>query len=277
MIDFHHRIVPTRGLESLVLKKEQLETLKEVIAFEKARQILFSQWGFDKVIGEDRGTSVMFWGPPGTGKSLAAEAIAFSTGKPLRIINTGELLSKWVGDTPKNINSVFEEAKSYDAVLVFDEAEGLFGTRTSNSTSTDRYANVDVGLLLYHMEHFNGVIILCTNMVKDLDPAFFRRLKFVVEFGVPDATERLKLWKMLIPTQCPVSTDVDLQRLANQFEFTGGVIKNVIVRAASRAALRVDKKDYWITMNDIEISASEELNKGEKSGNSNSNTRQMYN
>jgi len=234
--------------------------LKEVVVFEKARQVLMGQWGFDKVIAHDQGNTVLFWGPPGTGKTIAAEAIALSTGKPLKIVNIGELLSKWVGDTPKNINSIFEEAAAFDAVLVFDEADTVFGSRTSVSSSSDKYANVDVSLLLYHMEHFRGVVILCTNMVNSIDPAFFRRIKFVVEFTVPDANDRAALWKKLIPTECPITPGLTFSGLAQKYEFAGGNIKSSIVRAAARAALREESKRK-ITQEDLEQAAVEELEK----------------
>jgi len=272
MIDFHHRIVPTHGLESLVLPKDKVNTLKEVVVFEKARQILMGQWGFDKVIAHDQGNTVLFWGPPGTGKTMAAEAIAFSTGKPLKVVNTGELMSKWVGDTPKNINSIFEEAAAFDAVLVFDEADSVFGSRTAVSSSTDKYANVDVSLLLYHMEHFRGVVILCTNMVNSIDPAFFRRIKFVVEFVIPDANDRAALWKKLIPPECPVHQSISFTQLAHKYDFAGGNIKSSIVRAAARASLREESKRK-VTQEDLEHAAQEEL---QKNGDSGKNYKQLF-
>jgi len=262
MVDFHRRVLPTKGIDELVLEDDKLKILREIVMFEKAREVLFGQWGFDKTMSHDRGTTVLFHGPPGTGKTMGAEAIAFSMGKPLKVINSAELLSKWVGDTGKNIDSVFEEGRMHDAVLVFDEAEGLFGQRTtSGSSSTDRYANVDVGLLLYHMEHYTGVVVLSTNQFDVIDEAFFRRLKFVVGFETPKVGEREKLWRLLIPKEAPLSEEVDFKRLANLFEFTGGQIKSCIVRAAARAALLTDEAKRKIGMEGLLKASKEELEK----------------
>ncbi|PRP75013.1 hypothetical protein PROFUN_07406 [Planoprotostelium fungivorum] len=259
MIDFEHRVVPTQGLESLVLSKAKLEQLQSVVEYEKARQILYGQWGFDKIMGQDKANSVLFWGPPGTGKTLAAEAVAFSTGKPLKFVNTGELVSKWVGDTGKNINSIFEEAQANDAVLFFDEADAIFGRRTAVTGSTDKEANQDTGLLLYHMEHYKGIVILSSNLISEIDPAFFRRIKFVIEFVIPGAKERVTLWRKLIPSECPVEEELNLEALARRHEFTGGQIKMAIIRAASKASLR--EENQRITSSDLEEAALEEERK----------------
>jgi len=166
--DFDRRVVPTCGLE---------------------RNVLFSQWGFDqKRYGQGIGS--LFWGPPGTGKSLAAEAVAYETGKPMMVVNAAELVSRYVGDTGKNIETLFKTARTNGAVLVFEEAEGLFGTRTDVADATDRYANLDIGLLLYHLERFPGIVILTTNKQDTIDEAFFRRLQFNLEFPMPDAWPR---------------------------------------------------------------------------------------
>eukprot|EP01117_Protostelium_nocturnum_P002988 TRINITY_DN13919_c0_g1_i1.p1 TRINITY_DN13919_c0_g1~~TRINITY_DN13919_c0_g1_i1.p1 ORF type:complete len:1057 (+),score=459.92 TRINITY_DN13919_c0_g1_i1:75-3245(+) len=272
MINFEHRVVPTRGLESLVLAKTKVALLQSIVDYEKARQILFGQWGFDRVMGADKANSVLFYGPPGTGKTLAAEAVAFSTGKPLKFVNTGELISKWVGDTPKNINAIFEEAAANDAVLFFDEADAVFGKRTAVSSSTDRYANVDTGSLLYHIEHYKGIVILSTNLREEIDAAFFRRIKFVVEFTVPGQTERAVLWKSLIPSECPVDPSLQFGELSRKYEFTGGQIKSSVIRAASRAALREDKKKM-ITQEDLDQACKEEL---DKTGNNDSAGASLY-
>ncbi|PRP75012.1 hypothetical protein PROFUN_07405 [Planoprotostelium fungivorum] len=276
MIDFEHRVVPTQGLESLVLSKAKLEQLQSVVEYEKARQILYGQWGFDKIMGQDKANSVLFWGPPGTGKTLAAEAVAFSTGKPLKFVNTGELVSKWVGDTGKNINSIFEEAQANDAVLFFDEADAIFGRRTAVVTSTDKYSNQGTGLLLYHMEHYKGIVILSSNLISEIDPAFFRRIKFVVEFEIPAAAERVSLWRKLIPKECPLDASVKLGDLANRYNFSGGQIKSCVIRAATRAALRSRRegqKDVGILQSELEAACKEELEKDGRGANAGFYTR----
>jgi len=262
MADFHRRLVPTHSLDELILSKDKIDVLNDIVMFEKARQVLFTQWGFDKTMGRDRGTSVLLHGPPGTGKTMAAEAIAFAMGKPLKVINSAELLSKWVGDTPKNIDAVFEEGKGNDCVLVFDEAEGLFGSRSqSSSSSTDRYANVDVSLLLYHMERYPGVVILTTNQFDAIDPAFFRRIKFVIEFPNPEAEERARLWRSLIPHDAPLDPNVNFKLLGQSFAFSGGHIQSCVIRAAARAALNPDEHKRVINMELLMAAAAEEEKK----------------
>ncbi|KAJ5071028.1 atpase [Anaeramoeba ignava] len=264
MVDFHRRVVPQRGMDAVVLPKETQDILFEIINAEKARQVLHN-WGFDSQCGFQRGTTVLFTGLPGTGKTLAAEAIGFETGKPLKIVNAAEVLSKFVGDTSKNIDSLFHQAAVHDSLLVFDEAEGLFGKRHLDQTnSVDRYANVDVGLLLYHMEQYNGIVILCTNKIDLIDPAFFRRMKYVVDFSLPSPSLREKLWKILIPNAAPCDSDIQFSLLARDFAFAGGNIKNAIFRAASKVALR-DEGDRSIHMDDLIKAARDEQRKMEKS------------
>eukprot|EP00731_Ephydatia_muelleri_P032086 Em0023g593a len=257
MKDFHRRVVPSCGLDKIIVPDDLIKTLREIVQFEKARSILFGQWGFGA--DGEQGITVLLHGAPGTGKSKAAEALGYEVGKPLKVVNCAELLSKWVGESTKNIDAIFEEARHSDAILVFDEAEGLFGSRTEMSTSTDRYANVDVGVLLYHIERFPGIIILTTNLIDNIDKAFFRRLKFVLHFDVPPFKLRAKLWRLLIPEETPLAADVDFEKLAH-FEMSGGNIKSAVFRAASRAALRLDQNRV-LTMRDLEESAEEESGK----------------
>lgn len=261
MVDFDRRVVPTRGIEDIIADDAVVKQLQEIINFEKARQVLFGQWGYSEKMCYDQGTTALFYGLPGVGKTLAAEAVGFETGKPLKVINCAELVSKYVGETAKNIEYVFKEARTLDAILVFDEAESLFGARSDKQeSSTDRYANLDVGLLLYHLERFPGIVILTTNLMPTLDSAFHRRLRFMVEFPTPDVKLREKLWRIHLPPNAPLAPDVDLAKLAGRFAFAGGNIKNVCFKAASRAALRLD--NARITMDDLEDCAQKELEKG---------------
>lgn len=257
MKDFHRRVVPVGGLDEVVVEEKLMKQLREIVQFEKARSVLFGQWGFGKRMTE--GLTVLFHGAPGTGKTLAAEAIGYEVGKPLKVINCGELLSKWVGESTKNIDAIFEEARGTDAILVFDEAEGLFGTRTDMSTSTDRYANVDVGVLLYHIERFPGIVILTTNLIDNIDKAFFRRLKFVLLFEIPPRALRVKLWKLILPPEAPLGKDINFEHLAD-FEMSGGNVQSAVFRAASRAALREEDKRI-INHADLESAIDEELSK----------------
>jgi len=258
MVDFDRRVVPTKGLDSVIASKEVCQKLQQIINFEKARQILFGEWGFNES-SDDQGTSCLFYGPPGTGKTLAAKAIGFETGKPLKIVNCAELVSKWVGETGKNIEAIFKEARSIDAILVFDEAEGMFARRSSSSgdTASDRYANLDTGLLLYHLERFPGIVILTSNLMDNIDSAFFRRLRFVINFALPELDSREKLWQSHIPSATPIHENVDFKQLASRFKFSGGNIKNCVFKAAATAALRFDV-DRKITMQDLQKAAEDE-------------------
>jgi SpoVK/Ycf46/Vps4 family AAA+-type ATPase len=194
---------------------------------------------------------------------MAAEAISFDLGCPLMVVNTAELVNKYVGETGKNISSAFRDAKNNGSVLVFDEGEGLFGSRNmgTSSSSTSRHDNLNVGLLLQHIESFPGVCIVITNSAEAIDEAFFRRFNHVVSFDKPGPRLRLKLWQLMIPKQCPLSADVSTERLANQFELTGGEIKIALLRAASRSALRMKESERVLRMIDLEESCTEELSK----------------
>lgn len=197
---------------------------------------------------------------------MAAEAIGFDTGSPLMVVNTSELVNKYVGETGKNIVSVFRTAKQKGAVLVFDEGEGLFGSRSTggDSSSCTRHDNINVGLLLQYIESFAGVCIVITNHSDAIDEAFFRRFNFVLKFEPPSPRQREQLWKSMIPKDCPLTADVSLSFLANRYELCGGDIKSALLRAASRAALRRDEKDRVVSMKDLEESCQEEISK--KSG-----------
>lgn len=257
MIEAEHQKVAEHGLESLVLPKKVIEQIEALIEFEKASKVLFGQWGFDGKSFYTQGTSAIFYGPPGTGKTFAAEAIAYELGRPIRIINTSAILSMWVGETSKNIENVFKEAEGIEAILVFDDAESLFGRRTDIRDSTDRYANIDVSVLLYHLENYKGVVILTTNRIDMIDEAFFRRFRFTIEFTVPDKNLRRILWEKLLPSKLPLSGDVNLDLLAERYLFTGGQIRNTIFRASAKATLKKDDERV-VTMEDLERAAEEE-------------------
>ncbi|KAL3158744.1 hypothetical protein ABBQ32_011472 [Trebouxia sp. C0010 RCD-2024] len=265
MKDFDRRRIPTRGLEAVLLPTHLKANLDKIVHHEKARAVLMGQWGFGKN-GDLAGTVCLFTGEPGTGKTLAAEAVGFETGKPLKIVNCAGLVSKWVGDTPKNIDALFQEARATDAVLCFDEAEGLFGTRSSDmGSSTDRYAAMDVGVLLHHLETHIGIVVLITNKPEAIDTAFQRRIRFSMTVPMPDAALRAKLWRAAIPEQAPVAQDVDWGALGQGYQLPGGSIKQAVVRAATQAALRLEEGKAVIEMEDLRAEAQEEVKKSEGS------------
>ncbi|KAG2434073.1 hypothetical protein HXX76_007801 [Chlamydomonas incerta] len=231
--------VPRRGLDDVLLPASLKEKLEKVVQHEKARAVLVGQWGFGSG-GDLSGTVCLFHGPPGTGKTLAAEAVGYETGRPLKVVNCAGLVSKWVGDTPKNIDALFADARATDAVLVFDEAEGLFGSRpTEMGSASDRYAAMDVGVLLFHLETHPGIVVLITNQPAAIDKAFHRRIRFMMNFPMPDAGLRAKLWRAAVPQQTPLAGEVDWKALGDRHELSGGAIRNAVIRAATRAALRV--------------------------------------
>merc|ERR1712054_601671 len=224
MRSFDRRIIPKAGLDSLVCNDGLLQKLQNVVNFEKSKTVLYSQWGFGGKAAfsggqPEIGSCVLFYGPPGTGKSLAAQALGFEVGRPLKVVNAANVLDKYVGETGKNIEKVFVEARAMEAILVFDEAEGLFGKRSADAASSvDKHSNLDAGLLLYWLEHYPGLCILTTNAKDAIDSAFFRRFRFMVEFPAPDRIARTRLWRKCIPKQAPQSPDVDFAALASEFD-----------------------------------------------------------
>ncbi|KNC53090.1 uncharacterized protein AMSG_12258 [Thecamonas trahens ATCC 50062] len=229
---FERRVLPKAGLDSLVLPEATSAVMGEIVAAQKAGRILTTQWGFEAATA----TVALFHGPPGTGKTMAAAAIGYETGRALRVVNCAELVSKYVGETAKNIEKVFSDAASASTILVFDEAEGLFAARTAGASATDRYANVDTGLLLYHLEKFDGMAILTSNNIEALDPAFLRRIRYVVKFELPSASLRAQLWRSSLPETAPLAADVDFAALGAKYELAGGDIRNAAWRAACTAA-----------------------------------------
>jgi SpoVK/Ycf46/Vps4 family AAA+-type ATPase len=261
MSNFDRGIVPQHGLEEVVLPTEIKEKLRQMVNYSKAQAVLFGQWGFQQQHGRAQGISALFHGEPGTGKTMAAEAIGFDVGRPLMVVNCAQLMDKYVGESAKNIEKVFVEAKAQDAVLVFDEAEGLFAQRTSEGGSTSRHDSMNVGILLHHMEEFSGIAVAITNRYAQIDTAFHRRFKFIIEFPTPDAATRAKLWRMLIPTAAPLAPDVDFDELGARFEISGGHIKSAVFRAAVEASLLADSAKRVITMGALLAAGQDEVDK----------------
>lgn len=259
MGDFQKKVIPKAGLEAVILPEKQMAQLQAIVNFEKSKKVLFGQWGFDDATAQfSQGSTILFHGPSGTGKTFAAEAIGFDLGRPIMRMNMSQIISKWVGETAKHIETIFAEAKNSEAILLIDEADALFAPRTGVYSSTDRYANMDVDVLLQELERYEGIIILTTNFLENIEPALFRRLHHVCNFPKPDEDLRERLWREMIPDRTPVNPDIDFARLGKKFEFTGGQIKNVIFRAASLAALR-ESPQQMISQEDLEAAAREEL------------------
>ncbi len=251
--------IPLRGIDSLVLSESTVNTIKDVINFEKAKKVLEGEWGFKDVFPESSGMTVLFHGESGTGKTITAEAIAFETGKTLKIVNYAQVVSMYVGGTEKALEALLKDSADNDSIILFDEADSIFAKRTDVRTSTDRYANLETDVLLNLIERNNVFAILTTNHLDSIDYAFLRRMRFVVEFTNPDFDLRLELWKKLIPEKLPVSEKLSIEKLAKDYPFNGGDIKNAIIRAATRKAVQLDKK-ITIDMNDFVESCKEIVN-----------------
>jgi SpoVK/Ycf46/Vps4 family AAA+-type ATPase len=179
---------------------------------------------------------MLFAGPPGTGKTLSAEVMARELGVDLLVVDISRVVSKWIGETEKNLADVFDAAERADAVLVFDEADALFGRRTEVSDAHDRYANLETAYLLARLERFEGLAVLATNLRQNVDPAFTRRLEFVVDFEEPTVPEREALWRVHLPPRAPLADDVDIPQLATLYAVVGGVIRNAATASAFLAA-----------------------------------------
>jgi hypothetical protein len=228
------RIEPRAVPEDLVLPEAQRAILTEVVAHVRQRAKVYQEWGFESVLRRGLGVTALFAGASGTGKTLAAEVLAGQLGLDLFVIDLSQVISKYIGETEKNLRRVFDAAEGGGALLLFDEADALFGKRSEIKDSHDRYANIEVSYLLMRMESYRGLAILTTNMKKALDTAFLRRIRFVVDFPFPGAAERAEIWRRVIPAETPTD-GIDPQLLA-QLTVAGGSIRNVALSAAFLAA-----------------------------------------
>jgi winged helix domain-containing protein/ATPase family protein associated with various cellular activities (AAA) len=224
------------GWSDIVLPDAALAQLHELCDRVAQREQVLGRWGFGAMLSRGRSVAALFSGPPGTGKTMAAEIIARELGLDLHRIDLSGVVSKWIGETEKNLSRIFDAAERANVVLLFDEAEALFGKRSEVRDSHDRYANVEVAYLLQRLETYDGLAILATNHIDDLDDAFMRRLTAVVRFPFPQAQERLAIWRRAWPAGVPRAPDLDLERLADRIPFTGAEIRNAALAAAFLAA-----------------------------------------
>jgi hypothetical protein len=230
------RVAPVVGFDDLVLPGEQVAQLHELAARARHRELVLDEWGLGKSSSKGRGITGLFAGDSGTGKTMSAEVVAHDLGLDLYVIDLSTVVDKYIGETEKNLDRVFSDAEGMNAVLLFDEADALFGKRSEVSDARDRYANVEVAYLLQRMELFDGIAILTTNMRANVDEAFTRRLDVVIDFPRPEEADRLRLWQINLPTEVPRAGDDDLEFLAHAFDLSGGNIRNVCVCAAFLAA-----------------------------------------
>ena len=227
--------IPTRFTwDQLVLPDEAKQHLSDLIMYFKNRDSLFDDWDFAKRVAQ-KGLHALFCGPPGTGKTMAAGIIANELKLEMFRIDLSQVISKYIGETEKNLSAIFREARAANAILFFDEADALFGKRSEVNDAHDRFANVEISYLLQEMESYDGVTILATNLANNLDDAFIRRIKAIIEFPAPEADQRLALWRGIFPKRAPLGDDIDFAFISNQFRLTGGEIKNIALGAASYA------------------------------------------
>jgi AAA+ superfamily predicted ATPase len=230
------KIEPKHGWEDIVLPPNQTRLLQELCQEAQYQMQVWELWGFAKKLSLGRGLNVLFSGPPGTGKTFAAEVIAHELQLDLYQIDLSQMVSKYIGETEKNLNRVFTAAANSNAILLFDEADALFGKRSEVRDAHDRYANIETSYLLQKMEEYEGVAILTTNFRSNMDDAFVRRLRYIVEFALPGAQERQRIWERIWPPQTPRDPALDLEFMAYQFELPGANIRNIALRAAFLAA-----------------------------------------
>lgn len=230
------KIEPTYTWNDIVLPEDAVAQLREICQRVRHRHRVFIEWGFGRKLSQGKGINALFAGPSGTGKTMAAEIIANELQLDLYKIDLSGVVSKYIGETEKNLDRVFTAAEHSNAILFFDEADALFGKRSEVRDAHDRYANIEISYLLQKMEQHEGVTIMATNLRQNLDEAFTRRLAFTVHFPFPDETSRRQIWKGIWPREVPLAKDVDLDALANQYKLSGGNVKNIALAAAFFAA-----------------------------------------
>jgi hypothetical protein len=232
--DLAQRIEPAARWHDLVLPEAQLQILRDIAVQVHFRTRVYEDWGFARKGTRGLGLSALFAGASGTGKTMAAEVLANELQLDVYRIDLSQVVSKYIGETEKNLRRVFDAAEEGGAILLFDEADALFGKRSEVKDSHDRYANIEVSYLLQRMEAYRGLAILTTNMKSALDTAFLRRIRFVVQFAFPDAAQRMEIWRRVFPPQTPTE-GLDVHKLA-RLNMAGGNIRNIAVSAAFFAA-----------------------------------------
>jgi SpoVK/Ycf46/Vps4 family AAA+-type ATPase len=251
------KIDPRYSWDDIVLPEDSLTLLHEIVNTVRERPLVLEEWEVGKKLVSSTGVTVLFAGPPGTGKTMAAEVISNELKLDLFKIDLSTVVSKYIGETEKNLEQIFAEAQSSNAILFFDEADALFGKRSEVKDAHDRYANIEISYLLQRMEMYDGVTILATNLRANLDEAFTRRLQFSVNFPFPREPYRLRIWETLFPPKVPRDPEIDFAELAKRFRLAGGNIRNIIVNAAYLAAADGGR----VTMKHLSHSTRRELQK----------------
>ncbi|MBI2766816.1 MAG: ATP-binding protein [Chloroflexi bacterium] len=234
--DLARKIVPHYAWDDIVLPADARQQLREMCSFVEHRHLVYDVWGLGRKLAMGKGLMALFAGNSGTGKTMAADVMAGTLALDLYKIDLSGVVSKYIGETEKNLGSIFAEAETSNAILFFDEADALFGKRSEVKDAHDRYANIETAYLLQKMEEYSGVVILATNLKMNLDEAFLRRLHFVIDFPMPEEDDRKRIWQSTLPPGLPLAEDLDLSFLARQFKIAGGNIRNIVLAAAFLAA-----------------------------------------
>ena len=230
------KLAPHYTWSDIVLPKNSLAQLRELCQQVRHRRMVYTTWGFDRKLSLGKGLCVLLYGQSGVGKTMAVEIIANELRLDVYKIDLSTVVSKYIGETEKNLSRIFQEAETSNAILFFDEADALFGKRSEVKDAHDRYANIEINYLLQRMEEFDGLVILATNLRKNIDEGFFRRMHFAIEFPFPDTAQRYRIWKQHLSDTAPISGNVALDFLAERFPLAGGHIRNIVVNAAFLAA-----------------------------------------
>ena len=245
------KIEPNYSWEDIVLPHSTLSLLKDICNHVQNKSRIFGDWGFEKKYSIGKGLAVLFKGEPGTGKTMAAEVISKDLALDLYKIDLSTLVSKYIGETEKNLNKIFSEAETSNAILFFDEADALFGKRSEVKDVHDRYANVETNYLLQKIEEYDGICILATNFQKNIDAVFMRRMHYVVEFPIPNGKDRYKIWQDAFPKEAQVEKDLDFKFLSENFRLSGASITNIVISAAFMAVKNSDKITMKYLINSI--------------------------
>lgn len=253
------QVMPAHTWDDVVLPEAQKNLMRRACTHIRYRHRVSSGWGFGGKVNYGWGLSILFAGSPGTGKTMCAQVIAHELNMELYKINLSQIVSKYIGETEKNLRALFTEAKNASCILFFDECDALFGKRSEVKDAHDRNANVEVAYLLQQIEEFDGVCILATNLIGNIDAAFMRRITYVVHFPFPEAPAREAIYRGLIPAGAPLSDNIDWRFLGEKFELSGGHIKNIVISAAFMAA----GEDAPISMRHLLRAAVTEMKKNE--------------
>lgn len=257
LLSLAHKVTPRYVLGDIILPENKKAQLKEILNYVKYKNMVYSDWGFESKLSLGKGLNILFAGESGTGKTMAAEIIGHELKLDLYKIDLSSVVSKYIGETEKNINQIFKEAETSNAILFFDECDAIFGKRSAIKDSHDRYANLEINYLLQKLEEHKEIVILASNLAQNIDDAFTRRMQFWVDFPFPGERSRYEIWKNIFPKTAPLSEDVDFDFLSKQFSISGGVIKNIAINSAFFAA----EESGVISMKHIVIALKREFEK----------------